>query len=168
MGLKIGTENVGGLKIGTEVVGGMKAGNDIIYRKVVTPSLTVRYTATVTSASGRGFLGYWHNNIGSIAQATYTLPNSVSAIIRQCMTSENGTGLIFVLSSGGLTTSSIDQFPVQVRVTSGSNSISYDRPSSLSTVGQGIRGNYTSGASAAEEIAVFRHNNTVTVELLYS
>ena len=38
MGVKIGTEAVGGFKIGTELVGGMKVGTEIIYRRsTVTP-----------------------------------------------------------------------------------------------------------------------------------
>ena len=61
MGLKIGTEAVGGLKIGTELVGGMKIGTDLIYQATaaaINPSPDSRSVSINAGDFGRGSLLY--------------------------------------------------------------------------------------------------------------
>lgn len=166
MPLRIGNEDVGVLKIGAEIVGVMKVGSEIIYSSADPPPATAAHTYSITvGAHGSGIVGYWFNNIGSIARGTYNLPNSVSAIVRQTMTGGGvGANLRFVLSSGGLTTNSIDQFPATIVTERAGTSITWTRPSSLGTVGQGLSANYTTRQTTLIT-TVFQNNTTVTVQL---
>lgn len=122
------------------------------------------YTITVgTHASG--IIGYWYNNIGSIVGDTYNLPNSVSAIVRQTMTGGGvGAVLRFVLSSGGLTVNSVDQFPATITTTSAGAMITWTRPASIRTVGQGFSADYTPDA-ARLITTVFQNGQSVACAL---
>ena len=81
----------------------------------------------------------------------------------------NNADLIFVLFGGGLSANaaSLALFPQQVVVSRAGNSITYERGSSASTVGQGIRVDYSpvGGATALEARAVFGTGTSVTVNV---
>ena len=134
-------------------------------------TLATIHTFTIGSVVGRGFAGYWFNSIGSIQSGTYTLSTGSSVTIRQCMVTDNvnNADLIFVLFGGGLSANaaSLALFPQQVVVSRAGNSITYERGSSASTVGQGIRVDYSpvGGATALEARAVFGTGTSVTVNV---
>ena len=169
MAVKIGTEMGGGFKIGTEIVGGMKASTEIFYRKAEDrPRVNAIHTYTITvGQTGGGVRGYWDGNTGSITDASYTQPDGVERRIRQTFLVPGTTNLRFlVTNNGGLTTSSLDQFPEEITVVRGTASyVHYVRKGtpSLQGYGQGIGQDYvvTDGAASS----TLQLNSTVTVNL---
>ena len=129
------------------------------------PVGVLRHTYSITSVTGRGVTGYWFNRVGSITDSTYTLPNSVTAIIRQTMIL--GEELRFLLSAGGLTVNSADQFPIRIVATRGANSVTFVRsdPLQINTFGQGTGIDYV--VSEGTIAGVFGHNVNITVQLYY-
>ena len=82
------TENPGGIRIGGVTPGGIATSEGKIWPPDATPPTPAAYhTYTITVAvTGSGVIvGYWDNNAGSIADATYQLPNGRNALIRQTM-----------------------------------------------------------------------------------
>ena len=142
------------------------------------PVGTLRHSYSIdVGGPSRGIIGYWFNNLGSITNANYILPNGTSAIIRQTMVDDPSAvgGSIepgemrFLLSSGGVSTSSVDQFPIRI-VCSLSRGASVEfvphSPDQIASFGQGIGRDYdrSSGSLISE---VFTVNSTVNVQLFY-
>ena len=127
------------------------------------PTRVARHSYSITVGQRSGVTGYWFNNIGSITNATYNLPNSVSAIIRQSMVL--GVEFRFLVSSGGVTTSTPGQFPSRIVCTRGANSVSFVRadPVQIASFGQGIGMDFVVGAGAIA--GVFNLNTTVNIQI---
>ena len=163
MPLKIGAEIIGGLRIGREDVGGMKIGTEMIYQ--VGQPVAPYHSYTITVGQRSGITGYWFNNIGNITDATYNLPNTISAIIRQSMIL--GEEFRFLISSGGVTVSSLDQFPTRIVCTRAGRSVVFVRadPVQIASFGQGIGMDYVVGTGAIS--GIFNLNTTVAIQLFY-
>ena len=133
------------------------------------PELTLTHTYTITVASGRGQIGYWFNNIGSITEATFTIPNGSAATIRQTMVA-GGVGANqmrwLMFSGANINVNTIDQFPVEIKIISGGRSAIaiMQNPVEISSFGQGIGVDYSLSDAG---VALFVAGATLTVELYY-
>ena len=130
------------------------------------------HTFTITCGTTSGLVGYWDGNIGTITNATYTLPNGSDATIRQCMIG----GIIgttnevrFLLNQPGLSTSDADRFPLRIVATNGDNSVEFipQNPDQIASFGQGIGRDYTRDVSAggSSPNQIFVDGDTILITL---
>ena len=131
------------------------------------PVGALRHTYSITVGThGSGIRGYWFNNIGNISNSAYALPNGVNAIIRQTMLLTDGD-FRFLVSSGGATTSSLDQFPTRIEIQRNADIASFTRksPVEIASFGQGIGMDFE--LSSGNAAAILTNNTTVTCRLYY-
>lgn len=155
MGLKVGTETVGGLKIGTETVGGMKVGTEIIYQAAPSPY----HTYTITAGDRGGIIGYWDNNVGTITNENAPLPDGGTAEIRQSMVVAGAFRFLYRTQSRPLSA-----FPSTIATTRAGTSVLWTRPATTSNYGQGTGADYTT-TQTADVTAMFQDGVTINVEL---
>ena len=154
-----------------------------------TPAAAAYHTYTITVGTGgapvpgvSNLFGYWDNNIGTIEDAVYQLPNGSNGTIRQTMwnsiapsrTSESSylyhDEMRFLLRQGGLSTADTDQFPDRIRLTNGANVVNLvPEPGEIQAFGQGIGQDYgnADADTDAQLTRIFVSGDTVTVELFY-
>ena len=134
------------------------------------PAATPDHTYRISCGSRSGIIGYWFNNIGSVNDETYTLPNGVSATVRQTMTGSpiGSNELRFLLNACGLGTGDTDQFPTRIEVENSRGSRLEFIPKSpieISSFGQGIGQDYRIVSGGVGTL--FVNNAPLTVNLYY-
>ena len=127
------------------------------------PVGTLRHSYSITVGQRDSIRGYWDNNIGTITGANYNLPNGVSARIRQSMIL--GEEFRFLVASGGVSTSTPDQFPIRIVCTRADNEVQFVRsdPIMIAQFGQGTGMDFVVGGGAIA--GVFNLNTTVNIQI---
>ena len=122
------------------------------------------HSFSIVCGAARGFIGRWLNNIGTITDGTYTIPNGSSVDIQQFMIGGSITAgtVRFVIGRNRYPT---DQFPTRIVARNGATEIVLMRPDVILEVGQGNGQNYTGDATL--HTSVFVNGATVTADLYY-
>ncbi len=129
------------------------------------PPTVARHEYSIVTGERSGIFGYWFNNIGNITDSSYALPNSVTAIIRQTMYI-NGK-LRYLVSSGGVSTSSPDQFPSSIEIIFGGSKSIFDSPEAPASYGQGIGRDYAHrSGSASASSTIGANGRTLQVRII--
>ena len=123
------------------------------------------HTFSLVSGSRDTFVGFWHNNIGTMTDRVYTLPNGNSTQIRQFMIGGSITaGKVRYLF--GPTRYQADQFPDRIVATNGANVAVLTKPTTaIISAGQGNGLDYDVESGVLG--SVFNNGETISVEIFY-
>ena len=132
------------------------------------PAPAVAYhTFSIVSGARDSFVGWWHNNIGTIDGRTMTIPNGNAVDIRQFMIGGSITpGAVRFLF--GPQRYQVSQFPTRIVAVNGATSIELTRPDPATIIeaGQGNGIDYETTQSTLLT-TVFSNGETVNVSLFY-
>lgn len=166
--LRFGDDTPAKWWIGDDEVAMAWYGDDQIW-PIGTAPTTASHTYTVRSGAGSSLTGYWLNNIGSIEDATYNLPDGTEVTIRQTMFGGTigANQLRFLVDKDNITAADDDQFPPSIRLTLGANVavVVKQDPVEIREFGQGIGMDYAVESGTLSDVLV--NNQTTTVVLEY-
>ena len=138
---------------------------DLLFEAPPEPEPDPYHTFSLVSGARDTFVGFWHNNIGTMEDRVYTLPNGNSTQIRQFMVGGSITaGKVRYLF--GPARYQADQFPDRIVATNGANVLVLTKPTTaIISAGQGNGLDYD--VESGVPGSVFNNGETINVEIFY-
>lgn len=145
---------------------------DLKFEAPPPPAPTPYHTFSLVCGSrSGGFVGFWHsgnpaNQMGTMTDRVYTLPNGNSTQIRQFMVGGSITsGKVRYLF--GQTRYQADQFPTRIVAVNGSNTLVLTKPDPATIISAGQGNGLDFDVESGSIASTFNNGETINVEIYY-
>ena len=162
-----GTQYLRAYLAGQEISKALVAGNEA-FAKPSTPAAPA-HEFRIRCGGNNNTVGFNRGNWGRFLSAaeteTFDTPGGITVTINMARRLRN-SAFIFVISGTGLTTDSLAEFPARITANrTGQTELVCTRPSRLSSISAGIRGDYD--VSSGNLSNMFQLNQDVDIDLYY-